>query len=89
MGGGMDMSQGMGCGMMGGNPMMGMMGGQGMPNPQMQQQTMAQKGAMMYPMMGNGANLMMLRKALLEAAKGVLKDKVTDVLIVDIVRQDS
>ena len=59
MGGGMDMSQGMGCGMMGGNPMMGMMGGQGMPNPQMQQQMMAQKGAMMYPMMGKGANLMM------------------------------
>ena len=51
--------EGMGCGMMGGNPMMGMMGGQGMPNPQMQQQTMAQKGAMMYPMMGKGANLMM------------------------------
>lgn len=37
----------------------------------------------------DGANLMMLRKALLESAKGVLKDKVTDVLIVDIVRQDS
>ncbi len=37
----------------------------------------------------DGANLLLLRKALLEAAKGVLKDKVTDVLIIDIVRQDS
>jgi flagellar protein FliL len=37
----------------------------------------------------DGANLLLLRKALLEAAKGVLKDVVSDVLIVDIVRQDS
>ncbi len=37
----------------------------------------------------DGANLLLLRKALLEAAKGVLKDKVSDVLIIDIVRQDS
>ncbi len=37
----------------------------------------------------DGANLMLLRKALLEAAKGILKEKVTDVLIIDIVRQDS
>ena len=37
----------------------------------------------------DGANLLLLRKALLESAKGVLKDLVSDVLIVDIVRQDS
>ena len=37
----------------------------------------------------DGANLLLLRKALLESAKGVLKDGVSDVLIVDIVRQDS
>ena len=37
----------------------------------------------------DGANLLLLRKALMEAAKGVLKDTVKDVLIVDIVRQDS
>jgi flagellar protein FliL len=37
----------------------------------------------------DGANLVLLRKALLEAAKGVLKKTVTDVLIVDIMRQDS
>jgi flagellar protein FliL len=37
----------------------------------------------------DGANLLLLRKALLEAAKGVLKERVSDVLIVDIVRQDS
>jgi flagellar protein FliL len=37
----------------------------------------------------DGANLLLLRKALLEAAKGVLLEKVSDVLIVDIVRQDS
>lgn len=37
----------------------------------------------------DGANLLLLRKALLEAAKAVLKDTVTDVLIIDIVRQDS
>lgn len=37
----------------------------------------------------DGANLLLLRKALLESAKGVLKEKVSDVLIIDIVRQDS
>lgn len=37
----------------------------------------------------DGANLLLLRKALLEAAKGVLREDVSDVLIVDIVRQDS
>lgn len=37
----------------------------------------------------DGANLLLLRKALLESAKGVLKDMVHDVLIIDIVRQDS
>jgi flagellar basal body-associated protein FliL len=37
----------------------------------------------------DGANLVLLRGALLEAAKAVLGDKVTDVLITDIVRQDS
>lgn len=37
----------------------------------------------------DGANLLLLRKSLLEAAKGVLKDMVSDVLIIDIVRQDS
>lgn len=37
----------------------------------------------------DGANLLLLRKALLEAAKGVLKEAVSDVLIIDIVRQDS
>ncbi len=37
----------------------------------------------------DGANLLLLRKALLESAKSVLKDGVSDVLIVDIVRQDS
>ena len=37
----------------------------------------------------DGANLLLLRKALLEAAKGVLKEDVSDVLIIDIVRQDS
>lgn len=37
----------------------------------------------------DGANLLLLRKALLEAAKGVLKDTVSDILIVDIMRQDS
>ena len=37
----------------------------------------------------DGANLLLLRKALMEAAMGVLKDTVKDVLIVDIVRQDS
>ncbi len=37
----------------------------------------------------DGANLLLLRKALLEAAKGVLKEDVSDVLISDIVRQDS
>ena len=37
----------------------------------------------------DGANLLLLRKALLEAAKGVLKEDVSDVLIMDIVRQDS
>lgn len=37
----------------------------------------------------DGANLLLLRKALLEAAKRVLKENVSDVLIIDIVRQDS
>ena len=37
----------------------------------------------------DGANLLLLRKALLESAKGVLKEQVSDVLIIDIVRQDS
>ena len=37
----------------------------------------------------DGANLLLLRKALLEAAKAVLKEDVSDVLIIDIVRQDS
>ena len=37
----------------------------------------------------DGANLLLLRKALLEAVMGVLKETVTDVLIIDIVRQDS
>jgi len=37
----------------------------------------------------DGANLVLLRKALLEVAKTTLGDIVTDVLIVDIVRQDS
>ena len=37
----------------------------------------------------DGANLLLLRKALLESAKSVLKEQVSDVLIIDIVRQDS
>lgn len=37
----------------------------------------------------DGANLVLLRRALLEAAKGILGDGVSDVLIVEIVRQDS
>lgn len=37
----------------------------------------------------DGSNLVLLRGALLEAAKSVLSEKVTDVLITDIVRQDS
>ena len=37
----------------------------------------------------DGANLVVLRKALLESARSVMGDAVTDVLIVDIVRQDS
>ena len=37
----------------------------------------------------DGANLLLLRRALLEAAKGVLQEAVLDVLIMDIVRQDS
>ncbi|MEO8240679.1 MAG: flagellar basal body-associated FliL family protein [bacterium] len=37
----------------------------------------------------DGANLLMLRKALLEAARVVMQDSVSDVLITDIVRQDS
>jgi len=36
----------------------------------------------------DGANLVLLRKALLEVAKSTLGDIVSDVLIVDIVRQD-
>lgn len=37
----------------------------------------------------DGSNLVLLRKALLEMAKQVLGDMVSDVLIVDIMRQDS
>ena len=37
----------------------------------------------------DGANLIILRRALLEAAKSILAEKVSDVLIVEIVRQDS
>lgn len=37
----------------------------------------------------DGSNLVLLRSALLEAAKTVLGEKVTNVLITDIVRQDS
>lgn len=37
----------------------------------------------------DGANLVLLRRALLEVAKSILQETVTDVLIVDIVRQDS
>ncbi|MCW1919182.1 flagellar basal body-associated FliL family protein [Rhodobacter sp. KR11] len=37
----------------------------------------------------DGANLVILREALLEAAKSVLGEKVKDVLITDLVRQDS
>ena len=37
----------------------------------------------------DGANLLLLRKALLESAKSVLKEKISDVLIIDIIRQDS
>lgn len=37
----------------------------------------------------DGSNLMLLRKALLEAAKSAVGEVVTDVLISDIVRQDS
>lgn len=37
----------------------------------------------------DGANLVLLRRALLETASGILADKVSDVLIVEIVRQDS
>lgn len=37
----------------------------------------------------DGANLVVLRKALLESAQSILDDKVSDVLIVEIVRQDS
>lgn len=37
----------------------------------------------------DSANLILLRKALLEASQDVLKDTITDVLIVDIMRQDS
>ncbi len=37
----------------------------------------------------DGANLVILRKALLESARSILDDKVSDVLIVEIVRQDS
>lgn len=37
----------------------------------------------------DGSNLVLLRSALLEAAKAVLGEKVSDVLITDIVRQDS
>lgn len=37
----------------------------------------------------DGANLLLLRKALLELAKSVLKEKISDVLIIDIIRQDS
>ena len=37
----------------------------------------------------DGSNLVLLRSALLEAAKSVLGEKVNDVLITDIVRQDN
>lgn len=37
----------------------------------------------------DGANLVLLRRALLEAAKSILAEKVKDVLITDLVRQDS
>lgn len=37
----------------------------------------------------DGANLVLLRRALLEAAKAILAEAVTDVLIVEIVRQDN
>ena len=37
----------------------------------------------------DAANLLLLRKALLESAKSVLKEKISDVLIIDIIRQDS
>lgn len=37
----------------------------------------------------DGSNLILLRSALLEAAKTVLGEKVSDVLITDIVRQDN
>ena len=37
----------------------------------------------------DGANLVVLRSALLEVAQSTLGDLVSDVLIVDIVRQDS
>ncbi|MDT8857984.1 flagellar basal body-associated FliL family protein [Paracoccaceae bacterium Fryx2] len=37
----------------------------------------------------DGSNLILLRKALLEAARTTMGDLVTDVLIADIVRQDS
>ena len=37
----------------------------------------------------DGANLVLLRTALLEAAKSIMGDAVSDVLIIDIVRQDS
>jgi len=37
----------------------------------------------------DGANLILLRQALLETAKRIMGDTVSDVLIIDIVRQDS
>ena len=37
----------------------------------------------------DGANLVVLRQALLESAKSILGEKVKDVLITDLVRQDS
>lgn len=37
----------------------------------------------------DGANLVILREALLESAKSILGEKVQDVLITDLVRQDS
>ena len=37
----------------------------------------------------DAANLVILRKGLLDIAKGILGDIVTDVLITDIVRQDN
>ena len=37
----------------------------------------------------DGSNLVLLRKALLEAAKTVMPETISDVLIIDIVRQDS